>query len=130
VKGAQDVVKWTMRSDGGIHFEATVDLDGSQDFWARERVRRHLYSSRPAPAEPGRGGPLPFPAGRELGTLEQRLSRERGEAVPGRRSHPEYATPECDSIEDLVAHDKAGERILEGLIASAESRLSEEGIRG
>ena len=29
-------------------------------------------------------------------------------------SHPEYATPECDSIEDLVAHDKAGERILGG----------------
>ena len=45
-------------------------------------------------------------------------------------SHPEYATPECDSIEDLVAHDKAGERILEGLIASAESRLDDEGIRG
>jgi proteasome accessory factor A len=45
-------------------------------------------------------------------------------------SHPEYATPECDSIEDLVAHDKAGERILEGLVASAESRLRDEGIRG
>ena len=45
-------------------------------------------------------------------------------------SHPEYATPECDSIEDLVAHDKAGERILEGLVASAESRLIDEGIRG
>jgi proteasome accessory factor A len=29
-------------------------------------------------------------------------------------SHPEYATPECDSILDLVTHDKAGERILEG----------------
>ena len=28
-------------------------------------------------------------------------------------SHPEYATPECDSICDLVMHDKAGERILE-----------------
>lgn len=25
--------------------------------------------------------------------------------------HPEYATPECQSIFDLVAHDKAGERI-------------------
>ena len=25
-------------------------------------------------------------------------------------SHPEYATPECDSIYDLVVHDKAGER--------------------
>jgi proteasome accessory factor A len=45
-------------------------------------------------------------------------------------SHPEYATPECDSIEDLVAHDKAGERILESLNASAEQRLREEGIRG
>ena len=30
-------------------------------------------------------------------------------------SHPEYATPECDSISDLVAHDKAGERILDAL---------------
>ncbi|HET9692648.1 MAG TPA: Pup--protein ligase [Acidimicrobiales bacterium] len=45
-------------------------------------------------------------------------------------SHPEYATPECDSILDLVTHDKAGERILENLVASAESRLREEGIRG
>jgi proteasome accessory factor A len=45
-------------------------------------------------------------------------------------SHPEYATPECDSIEDLVAHDKAGERILEGLVRSAEARLRDEGIRG
>lgn len=45
-------------------------------------------------------------------------------------SHPEYATPECDSLEELVAHDKAGERILEGLVQSAEKRLREEGIRG
>jgi hypothetical protein len=34
-------------------------------------------------------------------------------------SHPEYATPECDSIYDLVVHDKAGERILEGLLKAA-----------
>jgi proteasome accessory factor A len=45
-------------------------------------------------------------------------------------SHPEYATPECDSIADLVVHDKAGERILEHLVSSAEARLREEGIRG
>jgi proteasome accessory factor A len=45
-------------------------------------------------------------------------------------SHPEYATPECDSVEDVVAHDKAGERILEGLVGGAEERLEEEGIRG
>ena len=45
-------------------------------------------------------------------------------------SHPEYATPECDSVRELVVHDKAGERILEGLLTSAEQRLREEGIRG
>ncbi|HEX9259428.1 MAG TPA: Pup--protein ligase, partial [Acidimicrobiales bacterium] len=45
-------------------------------------------------------------------------------------SHPEYATPECDSIYDLVVHDKAGERILEQLLVGAEQRLREEGIRG
>ena len=45
-------------------------------------------------------------------------------------SHPEYATPECDDITDLIAHDKAGERILEGLLSAAEHRLHEEGIAG
>jgi len=45
-------------------------------------------------------------------------------------SHPEYATPECDSLHDLVAHDKAGEMILGELVDSAEQRLAEEGIRG
>ena len=45
-------------------------------------------------------------------------------------SHPEYATPECDSIHDLVVHDKAGERILAQLLTGAEQRLADEGING
>jgi len=45
-------------------------------------------------------------------------------------SHPEYATPECDNVTDLIAHDKAGERILEGLLVDADKRLREEGIAG
>lgn len=45
-------------------------------------------------------------------------------------SHPEYATAECDSIGEVVVHDKAGERILEELLGSAEDRLLDEGIRG
>jgi proteasome accessory factor A len=45
-------------------------------------------------------------------------------------SHPEYATPECDNVVDLVVHDKAGERTLEGLLVDAERRLREEGIAG
>src|SRR5882762_8986299 len=45
-------------------------------------------------------------------------------------SHPEYATPECDSVADVVGHDRAGERILEGLLVDAEKRLHDEGIAG
>src|ERR671932_1649139 len=45
-------------------------------------------------------------------------------------SHPEYATAECDDLSELVVHDKAGERILEGLLVDAEQRLAEEGVTG
>ena len=45
-------------------------------------------------------------------------------------SHPEYATPECDRITELVTHDKAGEWILDSLVQGAEERLHEEGVRG
>ncbi len=45
-------------------------------------------------------------------------------------SHPEYATAECDELQQLVTHDKAGERILEGLQVDAEQRLAGEGILG
>ena len=45
-------------------------------------------------------------------------------------SHPEYATPECDSVYEVISHDRAGERILEKLVKNAEERLAEEGITG
>jgi proteasome accessory factor A len=45
-------------------------------------------------------------------------------------SRPEYATPECGSALDLVVYDKAGERILEGLLADVGRRLREEGDAG
>jgi proteasome accessory factor A len=44
--------------------------------------------------------------------------------------HPEYSTPECDNILDLVTHDKAGERLVEGCLPLAEERLKEEGLNG
>src|SRR5438128_12157896 len=44
--------------------------------------------------------------------------------------HPEYATPECDDVVELVIHDKAGERIVEDLLHQAEKRLREDGISG
>ncbi|GAA1050519.1 Pup--protein ligase [Arthrobacter russicus] len=45
-------------------------------------------------------------------------------------SHPEYATAECDDIAQLIAHDRAGELILNDLVAEAESRLALEGFKG
>src|SRR5438552_2928959 len=39
--------------------------------------------------------------------------------------HPEYATPECRSLRDLVAHDKAGERIA---FAAAQRRAQQRGL--
>jgi proteasome accessory factor A len=44
--------------------------------------------------------------------------------------HPEYSTPECDRLRDLVIHDKAGERLLETCLPMAEKRLREEGLVG
>ena len=45
-------------------------------------------------------------------------------------SHPEYATPECDSLIEAVTHDRGGERIVERLAISAEERLEAESVRG
>ena len=47
------------------------------------------------------------------------MAEERSDRVLGNgarlyndHGHPEYATPECASLRDLVAHDRAGERIV------------------
>ena len=45
-------------------------------------------------------------------------------------AHPEYATAECDSITDLIASDKAGERIVHALVEEGENRLADLGIDG
>jgi len=45
-------------------------------------------------------------------------------------SNPVYVTPECDSVLDLIAHDKAGGPSLEELLVDVGGRLGEEGIAG
>jgi proteasome accessory factor A len=44
--------------------------------------------------------------------------------------HPEYATPETASPNDLVIYDRAGERILEELQFYAEEKIREERVPG
>lgn len=43
-------------------------------------------------------------------------------------SHPEYATAECDKVDDLIAQEKAGELIVHDLAQDAEQRMASEGI--
>lgn len=42
-------------------------------------------------------------------------------------SHPEYATGECDDLMQLVAHDRAGDLILQGMAENSERVLQEQG---
>jgi proteasome accessory factor A len=63
---------------------------------------------------------------RQRGTND--FLRNGGRLYQDTGCHPEYATPECDNPLDLTLHDKAGERIVEELLRTAEKRLRENGI--
>jgi len=63
---------------------------------------------------------------RQRGTND--FLRNGGRLYQDTGCHPEYATPECDNPLDLTLHDKAGERIIEELLLTAEARLRENGI--
>lgn len=45
-------------------------------------------------------------------------------------SHPEYATAECDSVDQLITHDRAGERHMTRLVREAQEQLRLEGVPG
>ncbi|MCF2706221.1 Pup--protein ligase [Arcanobacterium haemolyticum] len=45
-------------------------------------------------------------------------------------SHPEYATAECDSIDDLLANDRAGELLFADLAQRANAKLGEQNVPG
>ncbi|MDR6938816.1 proteasome accessory factor PafA2 family protein [Arcanobacterium hippocoleae] len=45
-------------------------------------------------------------------------------------AHPEYATAECDSLQDLLLNDLAGDAILADLIVKADAQLARKNIAG
>lgn len=47
-----------------------------------------------------------------------------------RGGHPEYATPECRSIRDLIIHEKAGDSLAQALVESARGLLPQDGRTG
>ncbi len=46
------------------------------------------------------------------------------------RDHPEYATPECRSVKDLVAHEMAGDRLVQKLVEGARLLMAQKDIPG
>ena len=44
-------------------------------------------------------------------------------------THPEYSTPECRTLRDLVAHDRAGERIVQGAADRRNQVLGTSGVQ-
>jgi proteasome accessory factor A len=47
-----------------------------------------------------------------------------------RGAHPEYASPECTIVRDLVAYDKAGDSIVQELVEDASARMIDHGVPG
>ena len=45
-------------------------------------------------------------------------------------SHPEFATAECDRLEDVLAQDRAGELVMSDLAEQANTRLAATGVAG
>ncbi len=45
--------------------------------------------------------------------MKSDLALTNGARFYNDHTHPEYSTPECSSLKDLIAHDKAGDRIVQ-----------------
>jgi len=87
---------------------------GSWDY-RREDPRRDMRGYRvdhltPNPAD----AQYDRPGAPRLSNEEERSDRvlANGARLYNDHGHPEYSTPECRTLRDLVAHDRAGERIV------------------
>jgi proteasome accessory factor A len=97
-------------------------------------VDRRVFGLRSEYSVVSASGPRqlsPQEAGRRLfgpvvsgGRASSVLLRNGGQLYLDMAGLPEYATPDCGNALDLVVHDKAGERILEGLLEDAGGDIS------
>ena len=86
------------------------------------------------------GGPPPLDAdhaARELFEPVIQAGRSSNVFTPGGArlyldvgSHPEFATAECDRLEDVLAQDRAGEITMADLAGQANARLAAAGVPG
>jgi len=98
----------------GVETEfGVVAYDGSRQVLTPEEVARYLF--RPVVSQHRSSNVFTANA--------SRLYLDVG-------SHPEYATAECDSLSQLLAYDKAGERIFHRLSQQCDETLRNDGFAG
>jgi proteasome accessory factor A len=86
--------------------------------WEEEELARHFEE----------GAALIGDAAREtVGPAAGEFLGNGGRFYLDRGGHPEYATPECRNVFDLVAHEKAGDRLMLKIAHSVQARLEREG---
>lgn len=115
VAASREVVKaYPGRSAQGWNYRAEDPRADQRGF----RVER--LSQDPTDAQ------FDTPASRPMTPSEDRCDRilQNGARLYNDHGHPEYSTPECADLRALVAHDKAGERIILECARAYEKRTS------
>ena len=104
------------------------DYDGEDPFRDERGFRAEHLNNHPDEIEEEKRDRERF--AKEPGRSFREIKSDRilinGARLYNDHAHPEYSTPECQGLFDLVAHDKAGERIL---YKCAERRSEELGQR-
>ena len=105
VQQSMDLIKSYRRED----FRPMWDYSGEDPFrdergFRAERLQEHPDEKKYQ--EQDRSRNIPFVE------VKSDLILVNGARLYNDHAHPEYSTPECQSLFQLIAHDKAGERIL------------------
>jgi len=139
-----------IETEYGITREDTIDLDPVVE--SMELVRAHLdgkfeaqwdYSGED-PHEDQRGFRVSRlqqdkeeelfskqDASRSLSFYEMKsdLVLSNGARFYNDHTHPEYSTPECRTLRDLIAHDRAGERVVQRAADSRNRKLKNSAVQ-
>lgn len=104
------------------------DYDGEDPFRDERGFRANHLNNHPDEVEEEKRDRERFAEqpGRSFREIKSDRILINGARLYNDHAHPEYSTPECQNLFDLVAHDKAGERILQ---KCAENRSEELGER-
>ena len=104
-------------------FRPMWDYDGEDPFRDERGFRANELQEHPDEQlyqEQDRRRNLPF------SEIKSDMILVNGARLYNDHAHPEYSTPECRSLFELVAHDKAGERILCQCAARHSEKLRQE----